>query len=158
MAVVLETEHSRPGHVLIRSIELVLRLLSALFDRRIPMSFGPLVQIHADDTLIVHRYDDAVVKRHDRHAVPFARLLDDLFGRGKTVIDRTALTRVRLPVRIIVVRIGDLNLNTGMQPFLDIGRANEDAAVGSFGDFEFKVENEITVLVLRPDVTAAFAS
>jgi len=152
MAVVLEAEHSRPGHILIRSIELVLRTV------RILVSFRPLIQIHADNPLIVHRYDDAVVKRHNRHAVPFARLLDDLFGRGKAVVDRTALMLVRLPVGIIVVRIMDLNLNTGVQPFLDIGGANEDAAVGSFGDFEFKVEDEIAVLVLRPDVTLAFAS
>jgi len=149
MAVVLQADVTRPGHVLVCVIEFVRRPV------RVLVSLLPAVQIHGNDLMTVQQHRDCFPPAGDRVAIPFPGRLHRIHGWRQIIKYRPAVFASHL---LLPVRIQHLHFDGRVEPFLDVPRPEKNAAVGVFVKFELQVQDEVAVTLFCPDVATCFSS
>ena len=107
----------------------------------------PFGGIDAVDHFAVELNGDHTTEAGNAHFVPFARLFRNVFARRLETVERTA----GVVVRFLTGVVEELDFDGVRNPVALVGALNQEAAVGVFGEVEFKFANERGVFFLRPD-------
>ena len=96
---------------------------------------GPAAEVHVGDLLSVQGDPDDVVHGVEDHVIPVASGIAGVVRGSLYIIDRTAAFG---GCGFATMRIQDLDFNTGLHRVIQIGPAEEYAAVGSGRVFELE--------------------
>ena len=141
---VLQTDVPNSIEVLQSTTKLVVSIVGILAGRR------PFIQIHIYDLLVIEHHLDATALAGQHTVIPLAGLVDRVLCRFLAIVDGSGRTLV-VPV-VPAEGIAHLYLDPRIDRVLQIGCVKEDAAVGALNNLELQIENEIAVLLFRPDV------
>ena len=141
---ILETDVPLPGKVFDRGGELVALPI------RVLIAGGPVVHIHVNDLPAVEHDLDQIVLASDLALIPLARCTNGIFRRRQAVIDRAG--RALIANARPAIGIGDLDFHACVDGIIEIGRSDEDAAIGPIRHLVFQFQNEVVILFLGPKI------
>ncbi len=106
-------------------------------------------EVEIDDWFAIHHDFERVAFQRDGVAIPFARGFHHVFGSCLGSDNATAIVMIDV---FFSVCIEDLQLHACIDRQCRICHAHEDAGVACGFEFEFQIENEISVKFLGHDV------